>query len=62
MTPEETKSADKMKSTKNAVNKAPSGCRKDPAQKHVLSAKKAHTAKNHTLAHKELDAAHYALK
>lgn len=64
MTPETNKStnvADKMKTVKAAWDKAPSGPKKDAALKHYQAAEKAHTAKNDSDTHKELDAATHAL-
>ena len=46
MTPEQTKTADKMTSVKAAWDKAPSGPKKDAALKHYQAAEKANTAKN----------------
>lgn len=56
-----TNTADKMKSVKAAWDKAPAGAKKDTALKHYQAAEKAHTAKNDTEAHRELDAATSAL-
>jgi hypothetical protein len=61
MTPEQTKTADKMKSVKATWDKAPSGPKKDAALKHYRAAETAHTAKNDTETNKELDAATHAL-
>jgi hypothetical protein len=61
MTPEQTKTAEKMKSVKAAWDKAPSGPKKDAAHKHYQAAEKAHTAKNDAETNKELDAARHAL-
>jgi len=61
MTPEQTKTAGKMKSVKAAWDKAPAGPKKDRALKHYLAAEKAHTAKNDADRNKELDAATHAL-
>lgn len=61
MTPEQTKTADKMTSVKAAWDKAPSGPKKDAALKHYQAAEKAHTAKNDAETNKELDAATHAL-
>ena len=61
MTPEQNKTAEKMKSVKAAWDKAPSGPKKDAALKHYQAAEKANTAKNHTETNKELDAATKAL-
>ncbi|WP_288940154.1 hypothetical protein [Roseovarius pacificus] len=61
MTPEQNKTADKMKSVKAAWNKAPAGPKKDAALKHYQAAEKAHTAKNDAETNKELDAAKHAL-
>jgi hypothetical protein len=56
MTPEQTKTADKMKSVKATWDKAPAGPKKDAALKHYQAAEKAHTAKNDAETNKELDA------
>ena len=61
MTPEQIKTADKMKSVKAAWDKTPSGPKKDAALKHYKAAEKAHTAKNDAETNKELDAAKHAL-
>lgn len=61
MTPEQTKTADKMKSVKAAWDKAPTGPKKDASLKHYQAAQKAHTAKNEAETNKELDAAKHAL-
>lgn len=61
MTPEQTKTADKMKSVKATWEKAPAGPKKDAALKHYQAAEKAHTAKNDAETNKELDAAKHAL-
>jgi hypothetical protein len=61
MTPEQTKTADKMKSVKATWDKAPAGPKKDAALKHYQAAEKAHTAKNDAETNKELDAAAHAL-
>ncbi|MGQ3486329.1 hypothetical protein [Roseovarius pacificus] len=61
MTPEQNKTADKMKSVKAAWNKAPAGPKKDAALKHYQAAEKAHTAKNDAETNKELDAAKHVL-
>ncbi|MBL4930183.1 hypothetical protein [Fuscibacter oryzae] len=61
MTPEQTKTADKMKSFKASWDKAPAGPKKDAALKHYQAAEKAHTAKNDAETNKELDAAAHAL-
>jgi hypothetical protein len=61
MTPEQTKTAEKMKSVKAAWDKAPSGPKKDAALKHYQAAEKAHTARNDADTNKELDAATHAL-
>lgn len=61
MTPEQTKTADKMKSVKATWDKAPSGPKKDAALKHYKAAEKANTAKNAAETNKELDAAAHAL-
>ena len=61
MTPEQSKTANKMKSVKAAWDKAPTGPKKDTASKHYQAAEKAHTAKNDADTNKELDAATHAL-
>lgn len=61
MTPEQNKTAEKMKSVKAAWDKAPAGPKKDAALKHYQAAEKAKTAKNDDVANKELDAAAHAL-
>jgi hypothetical protein len=61
MTPEQNKTAEKMKSVKATWDKAPSGPKKDAALKHFEAAQKAHTAKNDAETNKELDAATHAL-
>ena len=61
MTPEQTKTADKMKSVKAAWDKAPAGPKKEAALKHYKAAEKAHTAKNDAETNKELDAVTHAL-
>jgi hypothetical protein len=61
MTPDTSKTAEKMKSVKAAWDKAPSGPKKDAAHKHYQAAEKAHTAKNDAETNKELDAARHAL-
>lgn len=61
MTPEQTKTAEKMKTVKAAWDKAPAGPKKDAALKHYKAAEKAHTAKNDAETNKELDAATHAL-
>ncbi|MEW9921132.1 hypothetical protein AB2B41_16080 [Marimonas sp. MJW-29] len=61
MTPEQNKTAEKMKSVKAAWDKAPSGPKKDAALKHYQAAEKAHTAKNDAETNKELAAATHAL-
>ncbi|WP_223427191.1 hypothetical protein [Tateyamaria pelophila] len=61
MTPKQIKTAKKMTSVKAALDKAPSGPKKDLALKHYQAAEKAHTAKNEADTNKELDAATRAL-
>lgn len=61
MTPEQTKTAEKMKSVKATWDKAPSGPKKESALKHYKAAEKAHSAKNDAETNKELDAAAHAL-
>ena len=61
MTPENTKTAEKMKSVKEAWDKAPSGPKKDAALQHYKAAEKAHSAKNDAETNKELDAVTHAL-
>jgi len=52
MTPEQTKTAEKMKSVKAAWDKAPSGPKNDAALRHYKTAEKAQTAKNDAEANK----------
>ncbi|TCM76779.1 hypothetical protein [Rhodovulum steppense] len=61
MTPEQTNTADKMKSVKAAWDKAPAGPKKDAALKHYQAAEKADMAKNDAETNRELDAATHAL-
>ncbi|WP_413717069.1 hypothetical protein [Silicimonas sp. MF1-12-2] len=61
MTPQETKTAEKMTSVKSAWDKAPSGPKKDAALKHYQAAEKAHEAHDDALTNKELNAASNAL-
>lgn len=61
MTPEQTKTADKMTSVKAAWDKTPSGPKKDAALKHYQAAQKAHSARNDADTNKELDAVTRAL-
>lgn len=61
MTPEQTKTAEKMKSVKATWDKAPSGPKKESALKHYKAAETAHSAKNDAETNKELDAAAHAL-
>lgn len=61
MTPETSKTAEKMTSVKAAWDKAPSGAKKDAALKHYQAAEKANTAKNDAETNRELDAATRAL-
>ncbi|MFW2544958.1 hypothetical protein ACN2XU_20180 [Primorskyibacter sp. 2E107] len=61
MTPDQTKTAEKMTSVKAAWDKAPSGPKKDAALKHYRAAETAHKAKNDAETNKELDAASHAL-
>lgn len=61
MTPEQNKTAEKMKSVKAAWDKAPAGPKKDAALKHYQAAEKANNAKNDVETNKELDAATHAL-
>lgn len=58
MTPQETKTAEKMKSVKAAWDKATAGPKKDAALKHYQPAEKAH---DDALTNKELNAASHAL-
>jgi hypothetical protein len=53
--------AEKMKTVKAAWDKAPSGPKKDAAQKHYQAAEKAQSARNDMDTHKALDAATHAL-
>jgi hypothetical protein len=62
MTPEQTKTAEKMKSVKATWDKAPAGPKKDAALKHYQAAEKSQTAKNDAQANKDLDAASHALR
>ncbi|SET97949.1 hypothetical protein [Paracoccus homiensis] len=61
MTPEQNKTAEKMKSVKAAWDQAPPGPKKDAALKHYQAAEKANTAENDAETNKELDAATHAL-
>lgn len=61
MTPQETKTAEKMKSVKAAWNKAPAGPQKEAALKHFRAAEKANEAHDDALTNKELNAASSAL-
>ena len=61
MTPEQIKTADKMKSVKAVWDKSPAGPKKDAALRHYRAAEKAHMAKNDAETNKELDAASQAL-
>ena len=61
MTPKQIKNAQKMASVEAALDKAPSGPKKDLALKHYQAAEKAHTAENDADTNKELDAAPRAL-
>jgi hypothetical protein len=61
MTPQETKTADKMKSVKAAWDKAAAGPKKDAALEHYRAAEIAHKAHDDALTDKELDAATHAL-
>jgi hypothetical protein len=61
MTPEQTKTDEKMKSVKDAWDKAPAGPKKDRALKHYRAAETAHMNRNDSEANKELDAASHAL-
>ena len=57
MTPEQTKTTERMKSVKATWDKLPAGPKKDAALKHYQAAEKAHEANNDAEANKELDAA-----
>ncbi len=57
MTPEQSRTADKMKSVRAAWDKAPAGRKTDRALQHCQAAETAHTAKNDAETGKELDAA-----
>ena len=48
MTPDQNKTAEKMKSVKAAWDKAPAGPKKDAALKHYQAAEKAHTLRRTT--------------
>lgn len=61
MTPEQTKTNEKMTSIKAAWDKAPAGPKKDTALKHYQAAEKARDANNDVETNKELDAAKQAL-
>ena len=61
MTPEQTKTAEKMKSVKATWDKAPTGPKKDAALKHYQAAEKANTAHHDADTNKALDAAVHAL-
>ncbi|MBX9605537.1 MAG: hypothetical protein K2Y51_04900 [Gammaproteobacteria bacterium] len=61
MTPEQTKTNERMTSIKSAWDKAPAGPKKDAAFKHYQAAQKALDAKNDVETNKELDAAKQAL-
>ena len=61
MTPQETKTAEKMKSVKAAWDKAPAGPKKDAALKHYQAAEKAQEAHDDALINRELNAATNAL-
>ena len=61
MTPDMTKTDEKMKSVMAACHMAEAGPMKDTAMKHCHAAEKAHAAKNVAETHKELDAATHAL-
>ena len=52
---------EKMKSVKEACNKAPAGSKKDAALKHCHAAEKAHAAGKEAECDRELDAAKHAL-
>ncbi|MDU8914171.1 hypothetical protein [Aestuariicoccus sp. MJ-SS9] len=57
MTPQQTKTAEKMKSVKATWDKAPAGPKKDTAQKHYQAAERALEAHDDALTNKELNAA-----
>ena len=61
MTPDQTKTAEKMKSVKAAWDKAPSGPKKDAAHKHYVAARKAMGDKKDQDVIRELDSAVKAL-
>ena len=61
MTPQETRTAEKMKSVKATWDKAPTGPQKEAALKHYRAAEKAHEAHDDALTNKELNAASNAL-
>lgn len=62
MTPEQIKSAHKMKFVKAACVNAAAGTKKDAALKPYQAAEKAPTAKNDAETNRELDAAPHALE
>ena len=61
MPPEQTKTADKFKSVKAALDRATAGPKKDRILRHYLAAEKAQAAENEAEANRELDAASQAL-
>jgi hypothetical protein len=61
MSPEQTRTSEKMESVKHACVHAPAGPKRDAALKHYRAAEKAHTAKNDPETNRELDAATRAL-
>jgi hypothetical protein len=61
MTPEQTKTSEKMVSVKSAWDKAPTGQKKDDALKHYQAAEKAHKENNEVETNRCLDAAKLAL-
>lgn len=61
LTPEHSKTAEKMTSVKAAWDKASAGPKKEAALKHYRAAEKAHMAKNDAETNRELDAASHAL-
>lgn len=61
MTPEETKTSDRMKSVKAAWDKAPSGPKKDESLRHYRAAETAHFDHDEAETNKALDSARHAL-
>jgi hypothetical protein len=61
MTPEQTKTSEKMTSIKSAWDKAPAGQKKDDALKHYQAAEKSQKENNEIETNRHLDAAKLAL-